>query len=51
METAVSTLTQHGFTASRNGSGVWVQVIPLEKARPISLLAQAGIPVDDFQME
>jgi ABC-type multidrug transport system ATPase subunit len=51
IETAVSTLTLHGFTASRNGSGVWVQVIPLEKARPISLLAQAGILVDDFQME
>ena len=48
---ALETLTGHGFQAEQNGTGVWVQVVPLEKAKPISLLTEAGIPVDDFQME
>jgi len=48
---AVETLAGHGYVAERNGSGVWVQVVPLEKARPISLLTEAGIPVEDFQIE
>jgi ABC-type multidrug transport system ATPase subunit len=51
IETAVSTLTHNGYRASRNGRGIWVQVIPLEKARPITVLAEAGIPVDDFEVE
>jgi ABC-type multidrug transport system ATPase subunit len=48
---AVEALHGHGFQAHRNGTGVWVRVVPLEKARPISLLAEAGIPVSDFQLE
>lgn len=48
---AVETLIGHGYSAERNGTGVWVQVVPVEKARPISLLAEAGIPVADFQIE
>lgn len=48
---AVEALTGHGYTAERNGTGVWVQVVPLEKARPISLLTEAGIPVADFHIE
>jgi ABC-type multidrug transport system ATPase subunit len=48
---AVETLTSHGYAAERNGTGVWVQVVPLEKARPISLLNEAGIPVEDFHIE
>lgn len=48
---AVSALQKSGFSAERNGTGVWVQVPPLEKARPISVLTEAGIPVDDFQVE
>jgi ABC-type multidrug transport system ATPase subunit len=48
---AVEALIGHGFSAERNGTGVWVQVLPLEKAKPISLLAEAGIPVRDFQIE
>lgn len=48
---ALDTLKGHGFAAERNGTGVWVQVVPLEKAKPISLLTEAGIPVDDFQIE
>lgn len=48
---AVEALTGQGYTAERNGTGVWVQVVPLEKAKPISLLTEAGIPVADFQIE
>ena len=48
---AVEALIGHGFSAERNGTGVWVQVLPLEKAKPISLLAEVGIPVADFQIE
>ena len=48
---AVETLASHGYTAERNGTGVWVQVVPLEKARPISLLSEAGISVKDFHIE
>ena len=48
---AVDALNGHGFQVQRNGTGVWVRVVPLEKARPISLLAEAGIPVSDFQVE
>jgi ABC-type multidrug transport system ATPase subunit len=51
IQPAVETLIGNGFSAERNGTGVWVQVMPLEKARPISLLAEKGIPVSDFQME
>ncbi len=48
---ALETLTGHGYSVSKNGTGIWVQVVPLEKAKPISLLASAGIPVDDFQID
>lgn len=48
---AVEALNHNGFRAERNGTGVWVDVVPLEKARPISVLAEAGIPVDDFHLE
>jgi ABC-type multidrug transport system ATPase subunit len=48
---AMATLNGHGFQVQQNGTGVWVRVVPLEKARPISLLAEAGIPVNDFQLE
>ncbi len=47
---ALETLSGHGFSAERNGTGIWVKVVPLEKARPISLLTEAGIPVADFQL-
>ncbi len=48
---AVETLLEHGYQAERNGTGIWVQVVPLEKAKPISLLTEAGIPVADFHVE
>jgi len=48
---AMEALIDQGFYAEQNGTGIWVEVVPLEKARPISLLTEAGIPVTDFQME
>jgi len=48
---ALETLSGHGYKVSKNGTGIWVQVVPLEKAKPISLLASAGFPVEDFQID
>lgn len=48
---AVKALTGHGYLAEQNGTGIWVQVVPLEKAKPILLLTEEGIPVADFQLE
>jgi hypothetical protein len=48
---AIETLTVYGYEVSQNGTGIWVQIVPLEKARPISLLASAGIEVEDFQID
>jgi nitrous oxidase accessory protein len=48
---AVETLNGHGFQVRQNGTGVWVRVEPLEKARPFTLLTEAGIPVSDFQLD
>jgi nitrous oxidase accessory protein len=51
VESALQTLSEHGFAASRNGAGVRVRVAPDEKGRPIHVLAQASIPVRDFELE
>ena len=51
IQQALNTLTGHGYSAEPNGTGIWVQVVPLEKAKPISILTEAGIPVSDFQLE
>jgi len=51
LQQAVETLVGHGYDVNKNGTGIWVQVVPMEKARPISLLASAGIQVDDFQID
>jgi ABC-type multidrug transport system ATPase subunit len=48
---AIETLAGYGFAAERNGTGIWVHVAPLQKARPIALLSDAGIAVDDFHFE
>ena len=48
---ALETLSGHGYNVSKNGTGIWVQVVPLEKAKPISLLASAGFLVEDFQID
>lgn len=48
---ALDTLTSHGYSVNKNGTGIWVEVVPMEKAKPIFLLASAGIPVDDFYID
>jgi nitrous oxidase accessory protein len=51
IEPALATLMTHGFAASRNGQSVRVRVAPGAKGAPIHLLAQASIPVHDFELE
>jgi nitrous oxidase accessory protein len=51
VQPALETLQAEGFQASPNGKGIWVQADPLQKARPIEALVQAGIPVADFDIE
>ncbi|HSF81988.1 MAG TPA: nitrous oxide reductase family maturation protein NosD [Anaerolineales bacterium] len=48
---ALEVLRGHGFTATPNGKGIWVQTAPGQKGLPISALAEAGIPVSDFELE
>lgn len=49
LEQAIAALQEHGFQASRNGAGLKLAVSADAKAFPISLLAQAGIMVHDFE--
>ena len=51
LDAALALLQADGFSASRNGAGVLVEVNPGEKARPIRLLSNANIDVTDFEME
>jgi ABC-type multidrug transport system ATPase subunit len=51
LKPALDTLTQHGFVASPNGKGIRVKVTPGQKGRPLSVLTQAGIQVEDFEIE
>ncbi len=51
VEPAIAMLIDHGFSVSRNGESVRVQVARGEKGKPIGLLIQAGIPVHDFEVE
>ncbi len=48
---ALDILQAGGFTVHRNGAGIIVDVLPGEKARPISELARAGIAVEDFEVQ
>jgi ABC-type multidrug transport system ATPase subunit len=50
IELALTTLRGAGFSASRNGTGVLVDVLPGEKAAPIHVLRDAAIDVKDFEM-
>lgn len=49
-EQAVRSLSAAGFAASLNGSGILVPVSPDRKAAPFRLLAEASIPVEDFEL-
>jgi ABC-type multidrug transport system ATPase subunit len=51
MAAALNALTVQGYTASPNGKRIWVEVASNRKGDPINTLAQAGIPVQDFQIE
>ena len=49
-DTAIRSLQAGGFAAQRNGVGVLVSVTPEHKAAPFKLLAEARIPVQDFEL-
>jgi ABC-type multidrug transport system ATPase subunit len=51
LKQALNTLSQHGFVASPNGKGIRVKVTPGHKGRPIRVLSEAGIQVEDFEIE
>jgi ABC-type multidrug transport system ATPase subunit len=51
LDPAVAHLTQHGFTAGRNGHAVLVTVDAFRKAEPLVLLAQSEYTVSDFIVE
>ena len=48
---AAALLERHGFTVHLNGTQVWVDVIAGRKVEPLQLLADAKIPVLDFEVE
>lgn len=48
---AAQILTQHGMTVNQNGRGLWVQVQPDAKGEPLRLLYEAGISVNNFELE
>ncbi|MFN3974956.1 MAG: nitrous oxide reductase family maturation protein NosD [Dehalococcoidia bacterium] len=50
-ERATQALQEAGYAVYRNGAGVRVQVAPADKVRPLAVLLQAGIPVEDFEVE
>lgn len=51
IETAMSILRGEGFSARRNGRGIWVRVEAGRKAAPIHLLAGRQIVVENFEVE
>ncbi len=44
-------LRNKGFDVQKNGSALWVWVLPTEKMAPIQALVEAGISVQDFDLE
>ncbi len=48
---ALECLTRQGMAVTRRGNELWVEVASDRKAEPIQLLAQASIPVLDFDAE
>lgn len=51
IEAAVEALREAGYTAQRNGRGVYVQVRPNRKAAPMRHLLSRGFGVVDFQLD
>lgn len=50
-DTALKILEEQGFKVSQNGSGLKVQVDSHSKGQPITLLANEGIAVENFDYE
>ena len=50
VEPAIGVLQAGGYTVSRNGTGILLDVPPGAKAGPIHVLSQAGIQVTDFEV-
>ncbi len=50
LDAALAILQRDGFSASRNGTGIYVDVQPGHKAQPIQALAAAQITVRDFEV-
>lgn len=48
--TAVHSLRAGGFSPQLNGVGVLVPVAPDQKAAPFRVLAEARVPIDDFEL-
>lgn len=51
VDQAISILQADGLAARRNGTGIFVEVAPDEKAKPIHILSRAQIQVTDFEVE
>lgn len=49
-DAAIRSLRAGGFPARLNGVGVLVPVLPEQKAVPFRLLAEARVPIDDFEV-
>lgn len=47
---ALRSLREGGFSPQRNGVGLLVPVAPEQKAGPFRVLAEARIPIDDFEL-
>lgn len=50
LDDALAVLAHAGYIASRNGTGLYVEVTPGHKASPIRSLAEANIVVHDFEV-
>lgn len=50
IEGALDQLARHGFAATPNGAGVYVDVHSGKKVEPVALLLRSGMPVIDFEM-
>ncbi len=51
LDNALAVLQAGGYTVTRNGVGVLVDVLPTEKAAPIHALHAANIQVTDFEVQ
>lgn len=48
---AINVLSEKGFTSSRNGKGILVQVNPDLKIEPIKILLNKGLSIDNFDYD